>query len=168
MIKFATALLMSFLFVYPLFGQERVYSADKKISIVPIESWKNHSKDNDLIFAQANENRFDRYRENILVQAHPAYGRSLNELWNLYIVEDFPYVFDDYQMIQSDDTTIDGKPVKWIEFTYTDKEKLKFRILIYMLVEDDVMYQLICSAMEDAFPKTEKLFKKMVESFEIE
>ena len=147
------------------YGQVRVYNNDKTFSFIPLDNWENFSKDNELTFAQPLDNVSDIFRENIKISVSPANGMKLDELWNSYVLIDFPKSFENFKIIQMWNSKINEKDVKWIEFT-NYKSEIKFRSLIYMLVENDKMYFIVCLALDIDFEKTEKSFLEMVNSFE--
>ena len=147
-------------------GQERCFNTDTSFSFIPLENWENFSKGNGLTFAQQKDSEVDNFRENIKLDVSPANGFSLDELWNSYVVRDFPKSFEKFKMVQMWNSNVNEKEAKWIEFT-NYSSGLKFRNLVYMLVENDRMYFIICSALDKDFDKTEDEFLKMVNSFEI-
>jgi hypothetical protein len=159
-------LLITFFYFSNLFGQERVFNPNKSFSFIPMENWENHSKENTLTFAQPLKNKLDNYQENIQISEYPANGMSIEELWKAFVLRDFPKSFENYKFIQSWDSNINDKKAKWIEFTNT-ANNVKFKNLVYMLVENDKMYYLICMATETEYPQSEKEFRQMINTLQI-
>lgn len=159
-------IILGIFFFNTLIGQERVYNSDKTFSIIPLKYWEDHSKETSLVFAQPLENNSDIFQENIRFNEHPANGKNLNELWDMYVLKDFPKSFDNYKMIEMWDSNINGKKAKWIDFTNTENN-IKYRNLVYMLVENNRTYYIVCTAIDDKYLQVEKEFRQMINSFEI-
>jgi hypothetical protein len=150
-----------------VFGQERFYNSNKTFSFIPIANWENYSKEDTLCFAQPLSNIFDNYQENINVCIYPANGMSLEELWESFVLRDFPKSFENYKFIQMSESIINEKKAKWIAFSNTTNN-VKFQNLVYMLVENDIMYYIICIAKESEYSKLDKEFRQMINTFQIE
>jgi hypothetical protein len=151
-----------------LIGQDRVFSPSKSFSFIPVKNWKNYSEEDMLIFAKPLKNIFDIYRASIQIGEHPANGMNLEALWKSYVLRDFPKSFDNYKFIQMGDARINGKKAKWIICTNTANwKKTHFKNLVYMFVENDRMYDIICIDIEHNYENTEKEFRQMINSFEI-
>ena len=149
-------------------GQERVYNSEKTFSIIPVEGWKNYSKENNIVFAQKHTSIRDRYQENIQVLTHPADDMTLDELWDVYVIKAFPKSFENYKFKQMWKSNINGINANWIEFTNTGEQGQTFYNLVYVLVKNNIMYYIICLALEKDFKSVEKDFRKMINSFKIE
>ncbi len=159
-------LIIAILSFNTLLGQDSIYSNNKSFSFKPIASWENNSKENILIFAQPFKSKIDNYQENIHISEYPANGMTLEELWQAFVLRDFPISFENYKFIQMAESKVNFKKAKWIEFTNTDN-KVEFKNLVYMFVENDKMYYIICLATESEYEATEKDFRQMINSFEI-
>jgi hypothetical protein len=159
------SLLLSFLTIMTVvsFGQ-RVFNLGKTFSIIPVENWQNFSSQNSLVFAQLNQGQKDNYQENIQINEYPANGLTLTECWESFIIRDFPSAFENYKMLEMWDANINGKQAKWIMFTNT-VEGISFQNLVYMLVENNKMYYIICTGEYEYFKQNESDFKKMINNF---
>jgi len=149
-------------------GQERVFNSEKTFSIIPVKGWENYSKENNIIFAQKLTNIRDRYQENIQIFSRPANNMTLEELWKSFVIRDFPKSFENYKFKQMWNSNINGMNANWIEFTNTGEQGQTFYNLVYMLVENNVMYYIICLALEKDYKSVEKDFRQMINSFKIE
>ena len=162
-------LVVNFIF-YDVFGlsigQDRVYNSEKTFSIVPTEGWINCSEGNNIIFAQKLTSFRDRYQENIQIEAFPGINMTLDELWENYVIKDFPKSFENYKIKQTGKTNINGINAKSIEFTNTAHGQT-FDNLVYILVEKNIMYQIICLAIEKDYKSVEREFKEMINTFKI-
>lgn len=158
--------ILAFLSFLNLSGQTRVWNPSKTFSFIPVEGWENYSREDTLVYAQPLQSESDNFRENIRINVYPANGMTLHQAWNSMVVRDFPKSFQDYKMLQTGNSVINGKNAKWIEFTNTDFN-VRFKDLAYMFVEDGKMYYIICLSTMTENPLVEKAFKQMVESFEI-
>jgi len=148
-------------------GQERVYNSGKTFSIIPIRGWENHSTGNSIIFAQRLTSIRDRFQENVQAHTFPANSMTLDELWNSWVINDFPRSFENYRFKQSGESVINGVRANWIEFTNRGEQGQTFRNLVYILVENDIMYYIICIALDRDYKSVETDFKKMIYSFRI-
>jgi hypothetical protein len=151
------------------YGQERIYNSEKTFSIIPIKGWINYSEKNGISFAKKRIS-FTTYRENIGIFPNPANGMTLDELWNSFVIRDFPISFDNYKEIQTGKSNINGMNANWIECTNTfaHSEGYTFRNLVYMFVENDTMYYIICMALDENYKNYEKDFQKMINTFKVE
>lgn len=169
MIKILIKLLVLTIFFFlhnGSFAQERVSNSTKSFSIIPSKNWENHSKGTSLVFVQPKENNLDIFQENISFKEYPANGKNLEELWNAYVINDLPKLFNSYKVKQVWKSNIKGKKANWIECSNV-YNGIKFRNLIYMLVEQDTLYFIICIATDNRYQKTENEFRKMINSFKI-
>jgi len=155
-----------FFFSLVIFGQQRVYNSNDRFSIIPIENWENHSIDSSLVFSQPSQGVLDLYKENIQILTYPANGKSLDEIWDSWVIEDFPNSFIDYKVMNMGISYVDGKKAKWIEFINKDYN-FYFRDIAYFLVYNDVLYYIICLSLERDFVKTENDFLKMISTLKI-
>ena len=147
---------------------QRVYNSEKTFSIIPIEGWINYSEGNNIIFAAPKQTTLGvRYQDNIQIDADPVYNMELDGLWNSYVVDILPKSFENYKMKQMGISSINGKNAKWIEFTNTAHGQT-FYNLVYMLVENNIMYCIMCITLERVYQTVEKDFKQMVNTFKIE
>jgi hypothetical protein len=144
-----------------------MFNSSKSFSFIPADNWENYSKDNSLIFAKPLNSSSEYYRENIQIIEYPANGMTLDDLWESFVVKDFPNAFENFEFIRMWDSSVNGKKAKWIEFKNT-ANNLTYKNLVYMLVENDIMYYLICSATVTGYEQTIKEFRQMINTFEIE
>ena len=158
---------ISIFFLNNVSGQDRVFNSSKSFSFIPANNWENYSKDNSLIFAKPLNSSSENYRENIRISEYPANGMTLEELWESFVIKDFPIAFENYKFIQMWDSSVNGKKAKWIEFKNT-ANNLTYKNLVYMLVENDEMYYIICMATVNGYEQTVKEFRQMIDTFEIE
>ncbi|MDR2040583.1 MAG: energy transducer TonB [Bacteroidales bacterium] len=150
-------------------GQKRVYNSGITFSIIPIEGWGNYSKRNNIVFAQKLTGFKDRYQENISIETYPANNLTLDELWDFHTINVYPVAFKKYAMKQTGESKINGMDAKWIAFTNKAKAKRQtFYNLVYMIVENNIMYSIICVALEKDYKSVEKDFQKMIHTFRIE
>ncbi|MGD9491816.1 MAG: hypothetical protein AB7V36_00520 [Bacteroidales bacterium] len=156
-------LLVSGVFAY---GQQRVFNSNNKFSIIPIENWENHSEDSSLVFSQSSQGALDLYSENIQIATFPADGKTLDEIWNSWVIEDFPNSFNNYEVMGTGVLIINNKTVRWVDFKNRDFN-LNFRDLAFLIVDNDVLYYIICLSLEMDFEKTRNDFFKMINTLEI-
>ena len=148
-------------------GQERVYNSDKTFSIIPIEEWINYSKGNEIVFFHKLTSFRDIYQESIQIKTYPADSITLDELWNSFIMSDLTKSFKNYKSKQTGKSNINGKNANWTEFTNTAYGHKLFN-LVYMLVENNIIYHIVCISLEKDYKSVENDFKKMINSLKIE
>lgn len=148
------------------FSQNRVYNVDSSFSFIPSENWINYSDSSGLIFAQVKHSSYDKYQENIQIHKYSANGLDLHTCWNNDILKAFPKSFDNFKIVSMWDTKINGYKAKWMEYT-CDDIGMKFKDIVYIIVEKNTIYFIMCLSLDDAFEATEKDFRNMVDSFEI-
>lgn len=149
-----------------VYGQQRVYNSSKKFSFVPIKNWENHSKDSSLVFAQSSQGILDLYLENIQIKTFSTNGETLDEIWNSWVIKDFPISFINYKVMKTGISNINGKKAKWVDFKNRDNN-LNFRNITYFIVDNNVLYYILCLSLESDFEKTENDFIKMINTLEI-
>lgn len=150
-----------------VYGQQRVYNSNKFFSFIPIENWENHSHDSSLVFAQPSQGIFDLYLENIQIVTYPTEGKTLDEIWNSWIIIDFPNSFSNYEVMKTGNSNINGKNAKWIDFKNRDNN-INYRDLCFCIVDKEVLYYILCLSLESDFEKTENDFMKMINTLEIQ
>jgi hypothetical protein len=148
-------------------AQERTLNSDKTFSIEPINEWENYSKNNSIIFAKPLKNTEDVFQENIQFNVYPADGATLQQLWNSWILQDFPNSFERFKIIKMWDSNVNDYEAKWIEFTNTANE-LNYRNLVYLIMNNDMVYYIIGSSLDQEFNEVEHEFRLMINSFRIE
>jgi hypothetical protein len=119
-----------------------------------------------LTFAQPLQSDADEYQENIIISEYPSEGKTLDELWNSMVLRDFPRSFENFKFKQMWDSKIGQYDAKWIEFS-NKAHGLVFCNLVYMLVENDKMYYILCTAEEKEFDQVEKDFNIMINSLQL-
>lgn len=147
------------------YGQERIYNTAKSYSAVMIEGWEDFFSHANLHFILPNNDSLS-YNGNISFDEYPADGKSLTELWKEYLVDRFPAVFEDYELIETWKSIINGRDARWIEFKNSYFNNT-YRNIVCLLVEYDRLYYIFAMADEDQFEVIEEDFVEIIHSFEV-
>jgi len=166
-----TAIIIGLFFVASnvSFGQERVYNSEKTFSITPAKGWENHSAENAIVFIQGQTE--DGRRANIQVRTLPTHwtnDMTFDELWNHWITRVLPRVHRrHFTLKQTGESSINGINANWIEYTYTQRRRQTARTLVYMFIENDIVYLIMSMAPEEHNKNVEADIRRMIYSFRI-
>ena len=158
--------LLLFLFMFDVHGQNLIWNKSGSISMLMDEKWAvNSTKDNLGVIMKLKGVNQD-IGGTLQVTTAPAKGKDLNQLWNEYVVQDFPTSFHKYQQIEEGTTTIDSISSKWILF-YSVNHEITFKNRSTCLVKDDTLYIITCVSPAGFYELVEEAFEKMINSIRI-
>ncbi|GAB3339606.1 hypothetical protein GCM10027429_26250 [Marivirga atlantica] len=152
-----------FLLIKVCSAQEIQWNQDHSIGLVPAKNWKKDSDPNKFRFELKSLLANPPFKGSIEIITAPSRNKSLNELWEIYVTEDFPKVINGFAKIDEGVSVVASKNANWIEF-YTTDYNILFQMLTVCFVNDNTLFIITCTSVPKHHDKVEDEFWQMIET----